>query len=106
MSGPLRTYLHDDLADSGFAVEVLETLAKSYPAYETELSRAKLLEEVRADRWDARDHHLTCRQEFAGIEGRLHWKDAQWRRSSVRRMLDKPAVILSEPEFATWDLNI
>jgi hypothetical protein len=50
MNDPLRTYLHDHLAGSGFAVELLETLANSYPGHETGTLASEVLQEVRADR--------------------------------------------------------
>jgi len=50
MSDPLRTYLHDHLAGSGFAVELLEKLAGSYPEHETGTLAGEVLEEVQADR--------------------------------------------------------
>jgi hypothetical protein len=49
MSDPLATYLHDHLAGSTFAVELLETLETRYPEHETGRLAATLLAEVRED---------------------------------------------------------
>jgi len=50
MEDPLRTYLHDHLAGSGFAVELLKTLQQSYPDHETGAFAGEILNEVREDR--------------------------------------------------------
>ena len=50
MDDPLRVYLHDHLAGSGFAIELLETLEKRYPEHETGALASALLKEVREDR--------------------------------------------------------
>jgi hypothetical protein len=50
MEDPFRTYLHDHLAGSGFAIELLETMSKEFAGHETGTVAAQLLAEVRADR--------------------------------------------------------
>ena len=50
MEDPLRVYLHDHLAGSGFAIELLETLAKEFAGHETGKMAAAILGEVREDR--------------------------------------------------------
>ncbi len=35
MEDPFRTYLHDHLAGSGFAIELLETMSKEFAGHET-----------------------------------------------------------------------
>ena len=50
MEDPLRVYLHDHLAGSGFAIELLETLANEFSGHETGILATTILGEVRDDR--------------------------------------------------------
>jgi hypothetical protein len=50
MSDPLKIYLHDHLAGSGFAIELLETLEERYPGHETGVFAGKIRQEVQQDR--------------------------------------------------------
>jgi hypothetical protein len=50
MQDALQIYLHDHLAGSGFAVELLETLEQSYPDREIGVFARGVLQEVREDR--------------------------------------------------------
>src|SRR5437868_4242230 len=50
MEDALRVYLHDHLAGSGFAIELLETLQEKYPGHETGILAAAILQDVREDR--------------------------------------------------------
>ena len=47
---PLRIYLHDHLAGAGFAIELLETMAREFKGHETGIVAADVLGEVRDDR--------------------------------------------------------
>jgi len=49
MENPLSIYLHDHFAGSGFAVELLETLANEFPAHETGTVASAILIEIRED---------------------------------------------------------
>ena len=50
MEDPIRVYLHDHLAGSGFAIELLQKLAKEYPQHQTGIISQEILSEVRKDR--------------------------------------------------------
>jgi hypothetical protein len=50
MENPLSIYLHDHLAGSGFAIELLETMAKEFAGHETGKMATAILGEVREDR--------------------------------------------------------
>ena len=49
MEEPLRIYLHDHLAGSGFAIELLENLVKEFAGHETGTVASLILGEVRED---------------------------------------------------------
>jgi hypothetical protein len=50
MNDPLKVYLHDHLAGSGFAIELLETLEERYPGHETGVFAGRIRQEVQEDR--------------------------------------------------------
>src|ERR1700680_1792163 len=50
MENPLSVYLHDHLAGSGFAIELLETMAREFKGHETGMVAAQVLGEVREAR--------------------------------------------------------
>ena len=50
MKDPFRIYLHDHLAGSGFAIELLETMAKEFAGHATGVVAAEALGEVSEDR--------------------------------------------------------
>ena len=50
MEHPLSVYLHDHLAGGGFAIELLETMAREFKRHETGVVAAEVLGNVREDR--------------------------------------------------------
>jgi hypothetical protein len=104
MENPLSIYLHDHLAGSGFAIELLETMAKEFAGHETGKMATAILGEVREDR-----HTLETIIERVG-RSHLDLKDAAaWFTEKVSRIKlrhDDPLGIGAFEAFEALGLGI
>ncbi len=104
MDDPLAIYLHDHLAGSSFAVELLEKLASEFSGMPSGETAAKLLEHVRADRKTLEQLIAKVGKANTNVYDVLGW--IAERVSRIKLKHDNPTGIGAFEAFETISLGI
>jgi hypothetical protein len=104
MEDPLRIYLHDHLAGSGFAIELLETLGKEFAGHETETVASTILGEVREDRRMLETIIDRVGRSHADLKDAAAWFTEKVSRIKLRH--DNPAGIGAFEAFEALGLGV
>jgi len=104
MDDPLANYLHDHLAGSSFAVEVLQKLATEFSGTPSGDIAAELLEEIQADRSTLEELIAKVGKATPGIYDALGWIAERMSRLKLKH--DDPTGIGAFEAFETISLGI
>jgi len=104
MGDPLAIYLHDHLAGSSFAVELLEKLSSEFAGQPSGEVARELLEEVRRDRATLEQLIATAGKESSDLHEVLGWIAERFSRLKLKH--DDPGGIGAFEAFETITLGI
>ena len=104
MENPLTIYLHDHLAGAGFAIQLLETLAKEFAGHDTGQMATAILAEVRADRRTLETIVDRVGSSHADLKDAAAWFTEKVSRIKLRH--DDPAGIGAFEAFEALALGI
>jgi DNA-binding transcriptional ArsR family regulator len=104
MDDPLAVYLHDHLAGSSFAVELLEKLASEFTGTSSGDIARELLEQVRIDRSTLEQLIAKVRKATPDLYDALGWIAERMSRTKLKH--DDPAGIGALEAFETVSIGI